>query len=152
MVKPQSKAHARQPSQADIARALGISPARITALKARGMPVHSVEAAAEWRTLHLREHVHRRHAPGPAAPPGPAPPPAAAPAPAQTPAADAGHVTYNEARRREAVARAILAERAAAQQAGELVRAADVTHSLASAFSHFRTGLLQLPIASLGVV
>ena len=55
MVKPQSKDHAGQPSQADIARALGISPARITALKARGMPTCSVEAAAAWRTLHPRE-------------------------------------------------------------------------------------------------
>ena len=83
MVKPQSNDHAGQPSQADIARALGISPARVTALKARGMPTCSVEAAAAWRTLHLREHVHRRPASGRAQPPASVPAAAAAQAPAR---------------------------------------------------------------------
>jgi hypothetical protein len=141
MVKPQSNDHAGQPSQADIARALGISPARITALKARGMPVHSVEAAAEWRTLHLREHVHRRPAPGRVQPPASVPAAAAA----QAPAPSAGHVTYTEARRREAVARAIMAERSAQEQAGELVRADEWAAALAKRVVAFREGLLQLP-------
>lgn len=130
------------PSQAAIARALGLSPARVCVLKARGMPTHSAEAAAEWRRLNLREHLHRKGAPPSAQ--GSAAGSIAAPPPGD-PGRDAGFVSYSEARRREAVARAILAERAAAEQAGELVRAAEVTHSLAAAFSHFRTGLLQLP-------
>lgn len=33
--------------------ALGVSPAMISKLKARGMPVHSVAAAAEWRRQNL---------------------------------------------------------------------------------------------------
>lgn len=39
--------------QKDIAQGLGISPAMVTRLKARGMPTHSVSAAAEWRRSNL---------------------------------------------------------------------------------------------------
>ena len=51
---------------------------------------------------------------------------AALAAPAELPE----HVTYDEARRREAVARALMTERDAAVQAGELVLVADVRHTL----------------------
>ena len=141
MVKPQSNDHAGQPSQADIARALGISPARVTALKARGMPTCSVEAAAAWRTLHLREHVHRRTASGRAQPPASVPAAAAA----QAPAPSAGHVSYTEAKRREAIARATLAELEVRERAGELVRADEWSAALARRVVQFREGLLQLP-------
>ena len=40
-------------TQAAIARALGLSKAAITKLKAQGMPVHSIEAARTWRREHL---------------------------------------------------------------------------------------------------
>ena len=40
-------------SQAELARALGLSPARITMLKKRGMPVHDVEAAMAWRARNI---------------------------------------------------------------------------------------------------
>ncbi|MEQ1804501.1 MAG: hypothetical protein ABL900_03910 [Burkholderiaceae bacterium] len=40
-------------TQAEIARALGLSKASITKLKARGMPVHSIEAARQWRHQYL---------------------------------------------------------------------------------------------------
>lgn len=136
-----SEDNAVQPSQADIARALGISPARVTALKARGMPTCSVEAAAEWRTLHLREHVHRRPEPG-------VQPPASVSAAvtAVAPAPDAGHeMSYVEARRREAVARAVLAELEVRERAGELVRADEWSAALAKRVVAFREGLLQLP-------
>jgi hypothetical protein len=132
-----------QPSQAAIAHALGVSPARITALKARGMPTCSVEAAAQWRALHLREHVHRKRAPEPVAPAASAPAADTAVAPAL--ALEAGHVSYTEARRREAVARAILAEHAAAEQAGQLVRVDEWSAALAKRVVAFREGLLQLP-------
>jgi hypothetical protein len=132
---------AGQPSQAAIARALGISPARVTALKARGMPTISVEAAAQWRALHLREHVHRKRTPEPAAPAASARPADAA----MTPPPEAGHVSYTEARRREAVARAIMAEHAAAEQAGQLVRVDEWSAALAKRVTAFREGLLQLP-------
>lgn len=38
-----------EPSQAEIARALGLAKSRVTALKKQGMPVHSIDAAREWR-------------------------------------------------------------------------------------------------------
>ena len=40
-------------TQGAIGRALGLSKAAISKLKARGMPVHSVEAARQWRHEHL---------------------------------------------------------------------------------------------------
>lgn len=40
-------------SQAAIARALGLAKSRITAMKKQGMPVHSIEAAQEWRRRHV---------------------------------------------------------------------------------------------------
>ncbi len=58
------------PSQAAIARAIGCAKSRITALKAQGMPVHSIEAAIAWRRTHLN--------PARTKPPPPAPPPPSA--------------------------------------------------------------------------
>ena len=58
------------PSQAAIARAIGCAKSRITALKAQGMPVHSIEAAQAWRRTHLN--------PARTKPPPPAPPPPSA--------------------------------------------------------------------------
>lgn len=52
--------------QSELAAALGIDPGLVSRLKRRGMPVHSVEAAQQWR----RENVVPRA--------GSAPPPAAA--------------------------------------------------------------------------
>lgn len=36
-------------TQAALARALDVAPSRITAMKAQGMPTHSIAAAQEWR-------------------------------------------------------------------------------------------------------
>ena len=44
-------------SQADIGRALGISPGRVTALKHRGMPVSSLEAAINWHRNNIRARM-----------------------------------------------------------------------------------------------
>lgn len=41
-------------SQNDLAKALGLAPSAVTKLKKQGMPVHSVEAALEWRRRHIR--------------------------------------------------------------------------------------------------
>lgn len=43
----------RKLRQVEIARGLGISASMVSRLKRRGMPVHSVPAAIEWRRLHL---------------------------------------------------------------------------------------------------
>jgi len=40
-------------SQAAIAKVLGLAKSRVTAMKKLGMPVHSVEAAQEWRRRHV---------------------------------------------------------------------------------------------------
>lgn len=61
------------PSQAAIARAIGVAKSRITALKAQGMPVHSIEAAQAWRRTHLNP---ARTKPPPRPPANPAPSPA----------------------------------------------------------------------------
>jgi predicted DNA-binding transcriptional regulator AlpA len=45
------------PSQAAIARALGISQPRVTALKRQGMPVTSIEAAMAWRARTMRPYT-----------------------------------------------------------------------------------------------
>lgn len=60
-------------TQADLARRLGLSPAAVTKCKKLGMPVHSVEAAAEWRRRNLAAYAR-------ADAPPPPPPPAAGPA------------------------------------------------------------------------
>ena len=54
-----------EPSQAAIARALGLAKSRVTAMKKQGMPVHSIEAAQEWRRRHVAPIVRntRRAAP-----------------------------------------------------------------------------------------
>lgn len=85
-----------------LAAALGVSGAMVTKAARRGMPTHSVEAARRWRAASVRERA------------GSAPPPAAPPA-------DGAHVSYQEARRREAVARATAAETDVAERRGELI-------------------------------
>jgi phage terminase Nu1 subunit (DNA packaging protein) len=60
-------------TQADIARRLGVSPALVSVLKKRGMPVHSAEAAAAWRRQNVDVRA-RAYAPPP---PEAAPPPLA---------------------------------------------------------------------------
>ena len=43
----------RPPNLETIARELGISRPRVSQLKAKGMPVHSAQAAREWRAQHI---------------------------------------------------------------------------------------------------
>jgi hypothetical protein len=54
-------------------------------------------------------------------------------------------VSYQEARRRQAVADALMAERAELLQAGELIRVQAVRDALALDYATTREGLLQLP-------
>lgn len=44
----------RGPNLETIAQALGVTRPRVSQLKAKGMPVSSVEAAREWRASHVR--------------------------------------------------------------------------------------------------
>ena len=66
-------------------------------------------------------------------------------APAAAPAANGEHVTYTEAKRREAVARAIMAERELALQAGELVRVALVRDTWGRLLGEAKARLLNMP-------
>lgn len=42
-------------SQSKLAKALGLAKSRVTAMKKMGMPVHSLEAAKEWRTRNVAQ-------------------------------------------------------------------------------------------------
>lgn len=44
----------KKPTHAALAAALGIDPALVTRYRRRGMPVHSIEAAQQWRDVNLR--------------------------------------------------------------------------------------------------
>lgn len=68
-------------TQAEMARALGLSPARITALVRRGMPLASVEDAQAWRRRNIAPYV-RATAPAPAPVASPARAPGGLPYPA----------------------------------------------------------------------
>lgn len=56
-----------------------------------------------------------------------------------------GFVTYSEARRREAVARAVMAEREAALQAGELLRVEQVRNTWGILLNEAKQRLLSMP-------
>lgn len=45
-------------SQSELAKGLNLSKARVTALKKRGMPMDSVEAAQAWRLVHVAPTAH----------------------------------------------------------------------------------------------
>lgn len=48
-----------RPSQLQIGKALGLSPASISKYRARGMPTGSVDAAAAWHREHVKATAHR---------------------------------------------------------------------------------------------
>ena len=48
---------ARKLTQADIARALGLSPAAVSNFKRRGMPVDSIDEARSWHRFHVRPRI-----------------------------------------------------------------------------------------------
>jgi phage terminase Nu1 subunit (DNA packaging protein) len=129
-------------SQAALGRALDLSPPAITKLKKQGMPVHSVEAAQQWRRA--RQNVAQRKPEPPAlqirvpAPPAvdslPSPPPQFL-----------NDESHDAARTRREIAEANLAELKLAEQRGELVRAAAVRAALSKRAAALRESFLQLP-------
>jgi phage terminase Nu1 subunit (DNA packaging protein) len=127
------------PQQAELAKALGVSPAVVSRDKARGMPVHSIDAAKQWRLAHVRARIQARHPDAPTV----ATPPAAAAAAASSGGDDDGQ--YWQSRARREAAEANLAELKLAEQRGQLVRAADVRASYAKRAAGLREALLQIP-------
>ena len=62
------------PSQAEIGRALGLSPASMSKCKAMGMPTDSVQAVRAWRNANIKPTAHKmmtKRTPRPAPPPQP---------------------------------------------------------------------------------
>ena len=57
-------------NQRELARALGIDPAAVSRLKAKGMPVESIDAAQAWRRRHVAPYAKSQapSSPAPARP------------------------------------------------------------------------------------
>ena len=47
----------RPPRLETLAKELGVTRGRVSQMKAKGMPVHSIEAAREWRDAHVQRRV-----------------------------------------------------------------------------------------------
>lgn len=137
-------------TQAELARALGLSQPAITKLKGQGMPVESVEAARAWRMARL--NIAQRK---PEAQPVAGPAPTMAPLPTMPPmppgqaegyggAAWAGE-SHDSARTRLRISEANLAELREAEERRELIRVDAVRSALAGVLSTTRDGLMQIP-------
>lgn len=119
-----------EPSQAAIARALGLAKSRITAMKKQGMPVHSIEAAQAWREA--RQSIARRK-----------------PAPhgltlasndAAPPSLELG-VSHDEARTRREIAEASMAEMKEAEMRGKYLIKTEVDSAVFEIGRAMRDGL-----------
>lgn len=125
------------PSQAELARDLGLVRSRITALKQAGMPVDSIEAARAWRQQ--RQSVARRkRAPASMATQQAVRPPIN-PDPLRV------EESFDAARTRREAAEADISEMRAAEQRGQLVLVTDVKAHLASKLASMREVFLQIP-------
>lgn len=125
-------------NQRELAEALGVGPAVVTRLKGRGMPVHSVEAAREWRLAHGSRHR---------VPKAPCLEPRGG-----TPAV-AGSMSAQllEAKLRHELADAFIADKQARLLAGKLVKADDVRMAHAARVAAARDAFRGLP-ARLGAL
>lgn len=142
-------------SQAALGRALGLSPAAITKLKAQGMPVDSIEAAQAWREA--RQNVAARK-PAPASvqsaarpvsvpvsfPPLRRPDPGA-PGLDRPGLADDSGEDRDAARTRREISEANIAEMTEARLAKELIRVSVVQAQLGTDYATLREAMLQIP-------
>ena len=117
----------KQPTQTEIAHALGVAKSRVTAMKAQGMPTHTLEAAQAWRQAHL------------------------SPARAKPTAADhvdkdhGGTETFSEARGRREIAEADKAEFELSQLQGVLINREGIEMALETAFRQIRDTIMSVP-------
>ena len=121
----------KPPLQADIAKALGIAPSRVTALKAQGMPISSIDAALAWRQSNLH--------------PGLIKAPTAAPMASTIKVIDGNAETFLEARSRREIAEADKAEIELAQLQGTLINRAGIEMALETAFRQIRDSIMTVP-------
>lgn len=146
--------------QKELATLLNISPAMVSRLAKRGMPVDSVERAERWRRRHLepgRVKGARLDQPG-----SPKPTPATRPARAAAdPADDAPQggdqdaadpnaceptdEAHHQARTRREIAEANMAEMREAELRGELIQVAAVRAAFGAALTATRDRLLSIP-------
>ena len=142
---------AKQLTQAALAQALDLTEGRVSQLKSQGMPVHSVEAAQEWRQQ--QQNVAARK-PAPAAVEQAAAHPAehmafAVPATQQTfPPLAGGFMDedFQTARTRREIAEANLAELKEAEQQGKVIQVDAVRAAWARRLAGTRDAILQIPI------
>lgn len=120
-------------TQRAIAKGLGISAQMLTAYKRRGMPLHSVEAAAAWKAANVRKRITDRPSKqitGDAPVPPPAPPTVS---------------PYQDARTRWAIAEANERELSVLERKGVLVHRDKVRSEQARILVGLRQSLLQIP-------
>jgi transcriptional regulator with XRE-family HTH domain len=129
----------KHPSQSEIARALGITPGRVTQLKKKGMPNYSIEAARAWKAQHIAPVTGSKADLAPAAPLG-------GNALVYMPAAVNEHPqSYESSRARREAADADMAELKIQELRGDMVRLSAVKAVWANTISNTRNALLQLP-------
>lgn len=113
-------------SQADLARALKVSPAMVSKLARRGMPTHDLAAATAWRATHLDPRLVK----------------------AVRPRARKGNgrdaVRLLSAKRRREEAAAATAELDLALRRGDLVRKREVDEAIGARLSNLRDELLSV--------
>ena len=145
---------AKQLTQAALAQALDLTEGRVSQLKSQGMPVHSVEAAQEWRQQ--QQNVAARK-PAPQAVEQAATQQAeqraerqaaAVPSVSQTfpPISDFPDEDFQAARTRREIAEANLAELKEAEQQGKLIQVDAVRAAWARRLAATRDAILQIPI------
>ena len=117
----------KPPLQADIAKALGIAPSRVTALKLLGMPLDSVAAALAWRQEHL--HPGRIKSTPADSPPN----------------KSAEGESFSEARGRREIAEADKSEIELAQLQGVLINREGIEMALETAFRQIRDTIMSVP-------
>ncbi len=143
-------------TQLEIAAALDLSPAVICRLVKRGMPTDCPASADQWRRQNVRARVRVERAAAASEPTAPAgfaapsssfiAPPPAPPSPARPHAETLPtECSYQEARRRDAVASAEIRELEVAELRGDLVRRATVVAALGRRVASLREALLQMP-------
>ena len=117
----------KPPLQADIAKALGIAPSRVTALKLLGMPVDSVATALAWRQENINPARIKSMA-------------------AESPTIERGESeSFSEARGRREIAEADKAEIELAQLQGVLINREGIEMAMETAFRQIRDTILSTP-------
>lgn len=123
-------------NQRELATELGIDGGLVSRLKARGMPVDSVQAAQDWRRRNVAPY-YRCNKPPPARPAGVA----QLPATGNLVASDESH---DQARTRREIADANLSELKVAEQRGDLIRREDMERAVGTLAAGLRESVLQI--------